>query len=138
ALSLVSLVNDVIEFARPVDQGFERAPSSFSLRALLDSICDLLEPLVADRGLDLRVTTPTPDRRQGYPVTLSRVLLNLTTNALKYTEQGMVEIVACEAGEDRVIFSVRDTGPGLDPESSARIFEPFRRGILDDSPAFDG
>lgn len=138
ALSLVSLVNDVIEFARPVDHGVERSPSAFSLRALLDSICDLVEPLVADRGLDLRVKTPAVDRRQGYPVTLSRVLLNLTTNALKYTEQGMVEIVAREAAGDRVVFSVRDTGPGMEPESTARIFEPFRRGTLDDSPAFDG
>ncbi|MHB1170670.1 MAG: ATP-binding protein, partial [Longimicrobiales bacterium] len=66
-------------------------------------------------------------RRIGFPTPLSRVLLNLTTNALKFTENGTVELSARAVGGARVEFSVRDTGPGIHPEAMATLYQPFRR-----------
>ncbi len=54
------------------------------------------------------------------------MLLNLTTNALKYTERGFVEIVARETAADRIEYSVRDTGKGIDPDATQALFSPFR------------
>jgi signal transduction histidine kinase len=67
------------------------------------------------------------DQRLGHSVALSRVLLNLTTNALKFTHEGFVEIVARETLGSRVEFSVRDTGPGINHLAEESLFSAFRR-----------
>jgi signal transduction histidine kinase len=71
-------------------------------------------------------------------VALSRVLLNLTTNALKFTAEGFVEVVARQTGGRRIEFSVRDTGRGIPPQSMATLFEPFRRRQKPGEYAFSG
>jgi len=58
---------------------------------------------------------------------LGRVLLNLTTNALRFTDTGFVEIAATTITDDRVALSVRDTGPGIPTEALATLYQPFRR-----------
>jgi signal transduction histidine kinase len=70
---------------------------------------------------------PTGDLRIGHPVALSRALLNLTCNALKFTEHGFVEVAAVAQDEIHVEFSVRDTGAGIDPQALNRLYQPFRR-----------
>ena len=54
------------------------------------------------------------------------MLLNLTTNALKFTERGYVEVACEEQADSRVVFSVRDTGPGINPGALTSLFQPFR------------
>jgi signal transduction histidine kinase len=71
-------------------------------------------------------------------VALSRVLLNLTTNALKFTAEGFVEVVARQTAPRRIEFSVRDTGRGIPPQSMATLFEPFRRRQKPGEYAFSG
>jgi signal transduction histidine kinase len=83
--------------------------------------------MAAEKGLQVRVETPPSDHRFGLPVPLSRILLNLTTNALKFTETGAIDIVARQTTGDRVEFSVRDTGSGIDAHELSSIFYPFRR-----------
>jgi signal transduction histidine kinase len=58
------------------------------------------------------------------------VLLNLTTNALKFTDRGVVELTAIDVGPDRVELAVRDTGPGIPPEAMEALFQPWRRAKL--------
>jgi two-component system, sensor histidine kinase and response regulator len=65
--------------------------------------------------------------RLGFPSPLSRVLLNLTTNALKFTDEGLIEITVQELADQHIEFSVRDTGRGLDPDALNTLFRPFRR-----------
>jgi signal transduction histidine kinase len=60
-------------------------------------------------------------------VALSRVLLNLTTNALKFTSEGYVELRGDQGVGNTVQFSVRDTGRGIPPHAMLTLFEPFRR-----------
>src|SRR3989454_11849970 len=69
----------------------------------------------------------THDEREGHPVALSRMLLNLTTNALRFTDQGYVEIVAQETGRDRIEFAVRDSGRGIPPDKITTLFQPLRK-----------
>mgnify|MGYP006163746817 CR=1 FL=1 len=61
----------------------------------------------------------------GYPAALNRVLLNLTTNALKFTAEGMVEVAAIARNSRCIEFSVRDSGPGVPDEVVDSLFQPF-------------
>ena len=138
ALGLISMASDVIELARGGEQLLERKPTHFSVGEILDSVCDMVQPLAEENSNTIRILPPTADQRQGYPVALSRVLLNLTTNALKFTERGFVELVAKETGRTRIEFSVRDAGRGMDEEEIANLFQPFHRVRSSNRYGFSG
>ncbi|HYT99257.1 MAG TPA: HAMP domain-containing sensor histidine kinase [Gemmatimonadales bacterium] len=127
ALGLSALVADAIELARGGDELADGDPSPFSVAELMESVRTIVRPMAEEKGLAVRLLPPNVDHRLGFPVALSRVLLNLTTNALKFTEQGFVELLCEETTGDRVTFAVRDTGPGVNPEALATLFQPFRR-----------
>jgi signal transduction histidine kinase len=113
-------------------------PIPFSITDILESVRDIVQPIAEEKSLTVRLSTPEADFRIGHPVALSRVLLNLTTNALKFTAEGFVEVVARQTGARRVEFSVRDTGRGIPPQSMATLFEPFRRRQKPGEYAFSG
>jgi signal transduction histidine kinase len=127
ALGLSTIVSDAIELARGGNELADVDVTPFSLTELLESALAIVRPLAEEKGLALRMVAPDSDRRLGHPVALSRVLLNLTTNAIKFTERGFVEIGCDELPGDRVVLSVQDTGPGVNPEALASLFQPFRR-----------
>ena len=127
ALGLSSMASDVIELARGGDQLVERDLSPFSVAEILESVTDMVRPIAEEKGLALRFTPPPSDHRMGRPLALSRVLLNLTTNALKFTDEGFVEISSRARGLSKVEFSVRDTGHGVSEEALANLYQPFRR-----------
>lgn len=126
ALGLVSMVSDVVEITRGGDRLMDRSPSPFSIAEILNSLFSLVRPMAEERGVDLRILPPPLDVRLGYPVALSRVLLNLTTNAFKFTEAGFVEITVRTLEANLLEFSVRDTGGGLDHDTAEHLFNPFR------------
>jgi signal transduction histidine kinase len=127
ALGLISVASDMIELARGGNQLMDNDPSPFSVASVLESVRDIVLPMAEEKGLALRLLPPDIDQRLGYPVALSRVLLNLTTNALKFTDEGLIEITAQELDGGRVELSVRDTGRGVDEEAIQTLFQPFRR-----------
>jgi signal transduction histidine kinase len=95
---------------------------------MLESLRDIVRPIAEEKRLTVRLLGPTHDQRMGQPVALSRILLNLTTNALKFTDEGYVEIVAQEVeGGNRVEFAVRDSGRGIPPDKITTLFQPLRK-----------
>jgi signal transduction histidine kinase len=138
ALTMVSMAGDVIELVRGGQSLVEAQKSPFSIAHTIDSICDLVSPMLEEKEVTLRERRPEADQRLGYPLALNRVLLNLTTNAIKFTEKGFVEICASETGGGRVEFSVRDSGSGIDPERMDHLFEPFRTNSMRESIGFSG
>ncbi|PYO44770.1 MAG: hypothetical protein DMD33_01840 [Gemmatimonadetes bacterium] len=127
ALGLSSVVSDAVELARGGEELADREVTPFSIAELFESIQGIVRPLAEEKGLALRFRGPEVDRRLGHPVALSRVLLNLTTNSIKFTEQGFVEIAGEDRPGGRAVFSVQDTGPGVNPEALSSLFQPFRR-----------
>jgi signal transduction histidine kinase len=127
AFGLSSVASDVIELARGGDRLVDLDPIPFSVSDILESVRDIVQPIAEEKNLAVRVTAPDADFRIGHPVALSRVLLNLTTNALKFTAEGSVEVTAVPRTARCVEFSVRDTGRGIPPQSMVTLFEPFRR-----------
>src|SRR5439155_9457170 len=115
ALGLSSVASDVIELARGGDQLVEKEPEPFSVSGVLQSVRDIVWPIAEEKRLTLRLLPPPTDQRLGHPIALSRVLLNLTTNALKFTDEGYVEIVTRETAPTGVEFAVRDSGKRIEP-----------------------
>jgi signal transduction histidine kinase len=138
AFGLSSMASDVIELARGGDRLVDLDPLPFSIADILESVRDIVQPIAEEKGLQVRLEMPQSDFRVGYPVALSRVLLNLTTNALKFTSEGYVELRAEQRNGSAVAFSVRDTGRGIPSQSLLTLFEPFRRRQKQGEYAFSG
>jgi signal transduction histidine kinase len=138
AFGLSSLASDVIELARGGDRLVDLEPLPFSVTDIFESVRDIVQPIAEEKGLQVRLTMPQDDFRVGHPVALSRVLLNLTTNALKFTSDGYVEVRGDPREGTRVEFSVRDTGRGIPPHAMLTLFEPFRRRQKQGEYAFSG
>jgi signal transduction histidine kinase len=138
AFGLSALASDVIELARGGDRLVDLDPIPFSIRDIVESVRDIVQPIAEEKGLTVRLASPESDFRVGHPVALSRVLLNLTTNALKFTDEGYVEVACREVSATTVEFSVRDTGRGIPPQAMLTLFEPFRRRHKEGEYAFSG
>jgi len=138
AFGLSSVASDVIELARGGDRLVDLEPLPFSVADIMESVRDIVQPIAEEKGLEVRLVPPQRSSRIGHPVALSRILLNLTTNALKFTDEGFVEVTCTEVSELGVEFSVRDTGRGIPPQAMGMLFEPFRRRQKDRDYAFSG
>jgi signal transduction histidine kinase len=137
-LGLSEVVTNVIELARGESQLAKEECAPFSITDVLESVVDIARPLAEAKSLSITVGPPACPSRLGHPVPLTRILLNLVTNALKFTEEGFVEVRARETTLNRVEFSVRDTGPGISPEEQKTLFTPFRRASDSNRYRFSG
>ena len=126
AFGLSALAGDVIELARG-DWLIDQKPIPFSVADILRSVGAIVQPIAEEKGLTVRLEPPEADSRVGYPAALNRVLLNLTTNALKFTAEGSVEVTARPKSRTRLEFAVQDTGRGIPPAVMATLFDAFRR-----------
>jgi len=138
AFGLSTVASDVIELARGGDRLVDLEPIPFSTNDIFESVRDIVLPIAEEKGLAVNLSPPDADFRIGHPVALSRVLLNLTTNALKFTNEGFVEVRGTNLGGERIEFSVRDTGRGIPPQHMATLYEPFRRRQRQAEYAFSG
>ena len=138
AFGLSSVASDVIELARGGDRLVDLDPLPFSVVDILESVRDIVQPIAEEKALEVRIQAPARPTRVGHPVALSRVLLNLTTNALKFTDEGHVEVTVSEGEGIALEFSVRDTGRGIPHASLEMLFEPFRRRQRNRDYAFSG
>jgi signal transduction histidine kinase len=127
AFGLSALAGDVIELARGGTTLVDSDSIAFSVSDVLQSIMDILRPMAEEKRLEMRATGPSADVRIGHPSALNRVLLNLATNAIKFTNTGSVEISTQEIDRSRVEFSVQDTGRGIPDHVMGSLFEAFRQ-----------
>jgi signal transduction histidine kinase len=127
AFGLTSLAGDVMELARGGDRLVGREAAPFSLGEVLEGVREIVQPIAEEKGLLLRVGGAPPEVRVGHAAALHRVLLNLATNALKFTHAGEVEIIAEQRSRSRFEFVVRDTGVGIPPRVLTFLFQTFRR-----------
>jgi signal transduction histidine kinase len=126
ALGLNTLASDVIDAVRGGHRLMDGRPVPFSVAELILGVCDTVRPVSEEKGLPLRHILSAEDGRRGYPSAIARVLLNLVTNALKYTREGSVEIGCRDIGQDVVCFWVQDTGEGIPPHVMDMLFDGFR------------
>jgi PAS domain S-box-containing protein len=126
AEALLNVVNDVLDFSRLEAGQIELDPQPFDPAAFLGETLDLVRPQAADKGLAVTLTLPA-----GFPARLGldaarvrQVLLNLLTNAVKFTSAGGIGVTATyDSG--RLKVEVADTGPGISAQAAARLFQRF-------------
>ena len=135
---LLAIINDILDISRIEADRLSLEAKDFNLADLSKECIDLLSPEVLSKGLVLQAEIEPrlgAMRLRGDPVRLRQILLNLTGNALKFTQAGNVTVQARIAEESearvKVRFEVRDTGVGISPEDQKRLFVPFQQ--VDDS-----
>jgi signal transduction histidine kinase len=138
AFGLNAVASDVIELVRGGDRLVGREPQPFSVAEVLESVRDIVRPIAEEKGLELHFEGPGRDRRVGHPGALNRVLLNLTTNALKFSSVGHVEVTLTDGAGLALDCTVRDTGRGIPEAAMETLFEPFRRRQQPGDYAFSG
>jgi PAS domain S-box-containing protein len=128
---LLTVINDILEMSK-IEAGRTTVTAEpFELEALLDDVHHMFAPLTSARNIALRLERhpSLPRAVTSDAVKVRQVLINLLSNAAKFTERGhiLVHAQAEPAGPDRcrVILTVEDTGPGIAPENLARIFDAF-------------
>jgi len=114
----------------------EQAPMPFLVSDVLQSIMDILRPMAEEKRLVVRCVGPEADLRVGYQAALNRVLLNLATNAIKFTNVGSVDVSCRQIDRNRIEFSVKDTGRGIPPHVMSHLFEAFRQRQITGDYAF--
>jgi signal transduction histidine kinase len=129
ALGLSELASDVMDLARGGDMLVAGEQAPFSIPALFAQVQQLLVPVAEERRLALVLETPITGARLGHGGAVQRVLLNLATNALKFTDEGEVRVEAQPLGASRVHFTVRDTGRGIPEALVGSLFDAFRRRL---------
>jgi signal transduction histidine kinase len=125
ALGLSTLSSDLIDAVRG-EHLVDGRPVPFSITDVILAVCAIVTPIGEEKGLPLNVVYPVVDGRIGYPSAINRVLLNLTSNALRYTDVGSVSIGCVDRGESLVEFWVKDTGRGIPDNVLAMLFDGFR------------
>jgi len=126
AETLLSMIEDVLDFSRIEARKLELEPVYFSLRQLLHETMKSMGVIAASKKLTLSylVHPEVPETVWADPGRLRQVLVNLVGNAIKFTHDGEITVQAARAG-DKVRFDVSDTGVGIAPAVRQRIFEPF-------------
>lgn len=127
AFGLASVASDVMDLARQEGDLIGVEPEPFALAEVFRTVERMVRPIVEEKRLELRVAVPDRWQAMGHPHALSRVLLNLTTNALKFTDEGSVEIGVRPLPHGQIEFYVQDTGRGISLQQQKEIFQPFKQ-----------
>jgi PAS domain S-box-containing protein len=123
---LVRLLNDILDFARLEAGKAEMKLEPVNVHSALQRAENLLAPKFHEAGLAYSRVECDPDVAvRANPDRLQQVLLNLMTNAVKFTPRGGLISVECERMDERSVIRVRDTGCGIPQEQLGRIFDPF-------------
>ncbi len=129
--SLLRLINDILDFSKIEAGKLDMEVTDFKVRDLLDDLSDLLGEEISAKGIELivEVSADAPYIISGDPFRLRQVLMNLVTNAVKFTEEGeiYVKVEPVEVLQDtvRLCFSVKDTGIGIAPDKIGVLFTAF-------------
>ncbi|MBW1783807.1 MAG: response regulator, partial [Deltaproteobacteria bacterium] len=141
---LLSLINDILDFSKIESGKLELEEIPFDLRYIVESIGELVAPHAQAKGLELTcfVHPDTRVKLVGDPERLRQILVNLSSNAIKFTERGNVdiraEVVREDEGQVLLRFEVRDTGIGIPSDRLDSIFDSFTQADGSTTRRFGG
>ncbi len=136
AKSLLDIINDILDFSKIEAGKMELENAPFFLEEVLDNLASMIGFKAEQKNIKLlfSIHPHTPRRLVGDALRLGQILINLASNAVKFTSRGEVEIRVKPAdqaqtqGWTRLRFSIRDTGIGMSRDQIARLFQPFTQG----------
>ncbi len=135
---LLALINDVLDISKIEAGQLELSMKTFDVKPCVEKMVKMILPLAENKGLEIQVDIAddvgavTTDQRR-----LEQVILNVLTNAVKFTEKGRVHI-SCRSEKNTCLFSVADTGIGIRQEDIPKLFQPFHQIDSGLSRKFEG
>ncbi|CCD96904.1 conserved hypothetical protein; putative two-component sensor histidine kinase [Bradyrhizobium sp. ORS 375] len=128
---LLEVINDILDFSKLEAGRLQSEQIDFELPGLIESAVSFMGERAKKKNLDLKASLAPglPQFLRGDPTRIRQVVLNLVSNAIKFTEQGSIEVRAAHCNHDDGTVGLRveviDTGIGMSPEIQAQIFDPF-------------
>lgn len=144
AEALVKIVNDILDYSKFEADNIEINKTEFILNDILDNISNILAIKAREKNIEFlyKINPETPQYFKGDPVRISQILLNLTSNAIKFTHKGHViiniDIVSQSNNKIVLSFSVSDTGIGLTKTEIEKLFNAFMQADNSTTREYDG
>ena len=141
---LLKVINDILDFSKIEAGKLEMEAVPFRLSTVLDNLADVASAALHDKPVKLLIASApdVPDHLSGDPFRLGQVLLNLTNNAIKFTEEGKISVrverVVLDEHEVDLRFTVQDTGIGMVPEQQAKLFSAFTQADTSTTRKYGG
>jgi PAS domain S-box-containing protein len=129
--ALLSVINDILDFSKIEAGKLDLSPIEFDLHSMLDDFADMMAIKPQQKGVEFlcRIDEDVPHLVLGDPGRIRQILINLTGNAIKFTEQGEVDVQLCLLAQQneqvQLKFIVRDTGIGIEQAQLERLFQSF-------------
>jgi signal transduction histidine kinase/DNA-binding response OmpR family regulator len=142
--ALLGIINDILDFSKIEAGKLDLETSEFRFEDVFDNLSTVVGQAAHDKNLEFLISAQPdiPTHLVGDRLRLGQILINLVNNAVKFTSQGDVVVsAACEeqtSGRVKLKFSVRDTGIGMTPEQSARLFQAFSQADSSTTRRFGG
>src|SRR5580704_6095482 len=144
AQALLGIINDILDFSKIEAGKLDVETIEFRLDQLLDNLSSVVSQKAQDKNLEFLIAAPhdMPLNLIGDPLRLGQILINLVNNAVKFTDRG--EVVVAVSLEEKVServklkVSVRDSGIGMTPEQTARLFQAFSQADTSTSRKYGG
>ncbi len=141
--TLLDIVNGILDISKIEANKLEIVSTEYSLQAVLDELVSLSKARLGEKPIEFRcVFDPSiPPYLYGDKVRVKQLVLNILTNAIKYTKQGFIEFKVSSIQKDgvcRLIISVEDSGIGIKPESINKLFTKFERLDIEKNNTIEG
>jgi len=131
ANALLGIINDILDFSKIEAGKLDMEKTGFLLSDVMENLSALLGPVAEGKGIEMLFATApdVPLTLMGDPLRLGQVLINLTNNAIKFTDTGEIiiatKLISIDVNQVKLSFAVRDTGIGLTQKQIAGLFRPF-------------
>lgn len=126
--SLVHLINNLLDIARIESGKVQMDMKDISIKEILDSIVDIITPQTKEKNISLKINSNIKfDKIKADQMQLERALLNLVSNAVKFTPERGKVLIDIQEKDDDIQFSIEDTGIGIPPQDIPKVFQEFFR-----------
>ena len=142
--SLLGIINDILDFSKIEAGRLDMEEADFRFEDVFDNLSTVVAQKANEKGLEFLIAAQQdiPPNLVGDPLRLGQILVNLVNNAVKFTDRGEVVVSAgveeLEPSRVKLKFSVRDTGIGMSPEQTARLFQAFTQADTSTTRKFGG
>jgi signal transduction histidine kinase/CheY-like chemotaxis protein len=129
--SLLGIINDILDLSKIESGKMELEQVPFNVQDIFHSIADMFRDKTSQKGLEfvIHIAANVPNNLVGDSLRLKQIVVNLTNNAIKFTDKGeifiQVMVIQRTAKETRLVISVKDTGIGISKDSLKKLFDPF-------------
>ncbi len=138
--ALLTIINDILDFSKIEAGKLEVENTPFNLDEIISSICTSLQPIANDKGIELEIIKGKNYHRGwlGDAVRVKQILLNISSNAVKFTDQGKVTVTLDTNSQKALYFSVTDSGIGMSKQAIERLFNRFEQADNSTTRKFGG